>query len=83
MRGRGFIIDFINAALSAGILIMVVLNSVGIGRGMYFTQIFAFGALLTLFNCIKKIRSGSGFAVAFGFLTVLLSTVAVLCYLKM
>ncbi|MCR4807373.1 MAG: hypothetical protein K5857_06825 [Lachnospiraceae bacterium] len=83
MKGRDFVIDFINAALAAGILIMVVLNSIGIGRGLYFVQIFAFGALLTLFNCIKKIRAGSGFAVAFGLLTVLLATVAVLCYFRM
>ena len=29
MRGRDFIIDFINAALAVGILIMAVLNSIG------------------------------------------------------
>ena len=83
MKGRGFLIDFINAALSAGILLMVILNSVGPGTGLYFVQIFAFGALLTLLNCIKKARAGSGFAVAFALLTVLLGVVAVLCYFKL
>ena len=83
IRGRGFLIDFINAALSVGILVMVVLNSTGAGSGMYFVEIFAFGALLCLLNCIKKVMASSGFAVAFGFLTVLNAAVAVLCYLKL
>lgn len=83
LRGRGFIIDLINTVLSMAILIMVILNSIGLVSGMYFMHIFAFGAILTLLNCIKKVRAGSGFAVAFALLTVLLGTVAALCYMKL
>ena len=83
MRGRDFIIDFINAALAVGILIMVVLNSFGESTGMYFFHIFIFGALLATFNCIKKIRAKSGFALAFAVFAVLMAVMAVLCYLKM
>lgn len=83
MRGRDFIIDFINAALAVGILIMVVLNSVGEGNGMYFTQIFTFGSVLSALNCVKKIRSRSGFAVPFGVFSVLMAVIAVLCYLRL
>ncbi|MCR5604685.1 MAG: hypothetical protein K6G27_13430 [Lachnospiraceae bacterium] len=82
MRGKDFLIDFINAALAVGILVMVVLNSFGEGTGMYFPQIFGFGALLAGFNCIKKIRARSGFAFAFGGFAILMAVVAVLCYLK-
>ena len=82
LRGRGFIIDLINTVLSMAILIMVLLNSIGLVSGIYFMHIFAFGAILTLLNCIKKVRAGSGFAVAFALLTVLLGTVAVLCYMR-
>ena len=82
MRGKDFLIDFINAALAVGILIMVVLNSFGEGTGMYFAQIFGFGALLSAFNCIKKIRARSGFAIAFGVFGVLMAVMAVLCYMK-
>lgn len=82
LKGRGFVIDLINAVLSATILVMVLLNAVGSGSGLYYMHIFAFGAILTLLNCIKKVRAGSGFAVAFALLTVLLGTVAVLCYMK-
>ena len=83
MRGRGFVIDLINTILSAAILIMVILNSVGLVSGMYLTYIFAFGAVLSLLNCVKKVRAGSGFAVAYALLTVLLGTVSVLCYIKL
>lgn len=82
MSGRGFLIDLINTILSFAILIMVLLNSIGLVSGIYFMHIFAFGAILTLLNCFKKVRAGSGFAVAFALLTVLLGVVAVLCYLK-
>jgi hypothetical protein len=83
LRGRGFIIDLINTVLSLAILIMVLLNSIGLVSGIYFMHIFAFGAILTLLNCIKKVRAGSGFAVAFALLTVLLGTMATLCYMKL
>lgn len=83
MRGRDFIIDFINAALAAGILVMVVLNSFGQGAGLYFVEIFAFGALLAALNCVKKIRAKSGFAVAFAVFALLMAVMSVLCYLKM
>ncbi|MCR5508837.1 MAG: hypothetical protein K6F34_09125 [Lachnospiraceae bacterium] len=82
MKGRSFVIDFINTALSVGILIMVVLNSVGPATGLYFVQIFAFGALLAFLNCIKKLRARSGFFVAFAVFGVLMIVMAVLCYLK-
>ena len=82
MRGKDFLIDFINAALAVGILVMVVLNSFGEGTGMYFSRIFGFGALLSMLNCIKKIRARSGFAFAFGGFGILMAVVAVLCYLK-
>ena len=82
MRGKDFIIDFTNAALAVGILVMVVLNSFGPGAGMYFVHIFAFGAVLTALNCIKKIRARSGFAIAFGVFSVLMTVMAVLCYLR-
>ncbi len=83
MSGRGFVIDLINTILSFAIVIMVILNSIGLVSGMYLMHIFAFGAILTLLNCIKKVRAGSGFAVVFALLTVLLGTLAVLCYMKL
>lgn len=83
LRGRGFVIDLINTILSATILTMVLLTSLGLVSGVYLMHIFAFGAILTLLNCIKKVRAGSGFAVVFALLTVLLGTVAVLCYTKL
>ncbi len=83
MRGKDFIIDFLNAALAVGILVMVVLNSFGPGTGLYFTHIFAFGAVMAALNCIKKIRARSGFAIAFGVFSVLMAVMAVLCYLKL
>ena len=83
MKGRSFLIDLINALLAIGILVMVILNSVGSYSGMLFFHIFVFGALLSALNCIKKIREGSGFAVAFGFFTLLMGAVSVLCYLKL
>ena len=39
-------------------------------------------ALLSMLNCIKKIRARSGFAFAFGGFGILMAVVAVLCYLK-
>lgn len=83
MRGRGFIIDFINAALAAGIIVMVVLNSFGSNTGMYFTYIFAFGTAMAVLNCVKKIRARSGFAVAFAVFAILMAVMAVLCYIKL
>lgn len=83
MRGRSFFIDLINALLSIGILVMVVLNSFSDNTGMYFTQIFGFGALLAALNFVKKMRARSGFAVAFAVFTVLMTVMAVLCYLRM
>ena len=83
MKGRSFIIDFINTALAVGILIMVILNSFGDSTGLYFVHIFGFGALLALFNFIKMIRAKSGFAVAFAAFGVLMTVMAVLCYLKL
>ena len=82
MKGRGFILDLLNTVLSVTILVMVLLNAIGAGSGLYYMHIFAFGAILTLLNFIKKVRAGSGFAVAFALLTVLLATVAVLCYTR-
>ena len=83
MRGRDFVIDFINAVLATGILVMVVLNSFGQSTGLYFVEIFAFGALLAALNCVKKIRAKSGFAVAFAVFALLMAVMAVLCYLRM
>ena len=83
MKGRDFIIDLINTALSVGILVMVALNSFGEGAGLYFVHIFGFGALLAMLNCIKKIRARSSFAAAFGVFAVLMAVIAVLCYLKL
>lgn len=82
MRGRDFIIDFINALLAVGILVMVVLNSFGDSTGLYFVEIFSFGALLAGLNCVKKIRAKSGFAVAFAVFGVFMAFMAVICYLK-
>lgn len=82
MKGRDFIIDFINAMLAVGILVMIALNSFGDSAGMYFVEIFAFGALLSGLNCIKKIRARSGFAVAFAVFAVLMAVMSVLCYLR-
>ena len=83
MHGRDFVIDFINALLAVGILVMVTLNSFGDDTGIYFVQIFAFGAVLAILNCVKKIRARSGFAVAFALFSVLMAVMAVLCYLKL
>ncbi len=83
MRGRDFIIDFINAALAVGILIMAVLNSIGEGSGLYFTQIFAFGSVLSALNCVKKIRSRSGFAIPFGVFSILMAVMAVICHMRL
>lgn len=83
MKGRGFIIDFLSTALAIGILIMVLLNSFGDSTGMYFVQIFGFGALLAFLNFIKKVRVRSGFAAAFAVFGVLMAVMAVLCYLKL
>lgn len=83
MRGRDFIIDLVNALLAVGILVMVALNSFGESQGVYFVHIFAFGALLAALNCVKKIRSKSGFAVAFAVFAVLMAVIAVLCYFRM
>ena len=83
LRGKDFVIDFLNAALAVGILVMVVLNTFGPGFGLYFTHIFAFGAVLAVLNCIKKIRARSGFAIAFGVFGVLMAVMAVLCYLSL
>ncbi len=83
MKGRSFIIDFINTALAVGILIMVILNSFGDSTGLYFVQIFGFGALLAFLNVVKMIRAKSGFAAAFAVFGVLMTVMAVLCYLKL
>ena len=83
MKGRSFIIDFVNTALAIGILIMVILNSFGDSTGLYFVQIFGFGALLAFLNVVKMIRAKSGFAAAFAVFGVLMTVMAVLCYLKL
>lgn len=83
MHGRDFIIDFVNALLAVGILVMVTLNSFGDNTGLYFTQIFAFGAVLAALNCVKKVRARSGFAVAFAVFSLLMAVMAVLCYLRL
>ncbi len=82
MRGKGFLIDFISAALSVGILIMVIVNSIGVFTGMYFVEIFAFGALLAFLNCIKKVRSKSSFALAYGMFGVLMIVASVISYVR-
>ncbi len=83
MKGKGFIIDFISTALAVGILIMVVFNSFGNGTGLYFVQIFGFGALLAFFNFVKQLKIRAGFSVAFAALGVLMAVMAVLCYFKL
>lgn len=83
MRGKGFIIDFLSAALAVGIIIMVIINSVGSITGTYFVQIFGFGALLALLNCIKKIRSKSTFAFAYGAFGILMLAAACICYVML
>ena len=83
MKGRDFLLDFTSAALAVGILAMAIMNAFGINQGVYFVQIFSFGALLAILNCIKKIRAKSGFAVAFGLFGILMAVMAVLCYLRL
>ncbi len=83
MKGRDFLLDFTNAAIAVGIIVMVILNAFGVTPGIYFIQIFVFGAILGVLNCIKKLRAKSGFAVAFGLFALLMTAMAVLCYLKL
>ena len=81
IRGRGFVIDFLSAAVSVGILIMVAINSIGDYTGMYFVEIFVFGALLAFLNCIKKIKTKSTFALAYGMFGLLMLAGAVISYI--
>ncbi|MCR5421964.1 MAG: hypothetical protein K6E98_13275 [Lachnospiraceae bacterium] len=83
MKGKYFLIDFISALLAFGILILVVLNSFGDGSGLYFVHIFTFGFLLSLLSCIKKTKVKSGFSIAFGFFSLLMAVMAVMCYFKL
>ena len=82
MNGRDFLIDFISALIAIGILVMVVLNSIKEGEALYFVHIFVFGAMLTLLNCIKKIRARSSVAILFGIFSVILLIAAIMCYMR-